>query len=172
MKKVVKLLCVFALAITVGLTSCSDDGGDSKSCENGTFDMTLDGVHFTGKSFNNTLLKATDGGTPGKRVDIRATDASGLQVIITFTDLTTGTTGDGVSTDEYISFEEVMTGDENVFLFTIIDGQESYFFTEGSLDITSCDAANKQVSGTFSFTDGDIEVTNGSFTNMCYTILQ
>ena len=36
-----------------------------------------------GSSFNNTLLK---GGAAGKRMDIRATDSKGREVIITLTD--------------------------------------------------------------------------------------
>jgi hypothetical protein len=126
----------------------------------------------TGSSFNNTLLKASTGGTAVKRMDIRATDAEGRQLIITISDQTTGTNGDGVSTDLYIPFDDVTTGTENTFFFTIIENGISYPFIDGSLDITSCDASGKKVSGTFSFSDDDFQVTNGSFTNMCYTVLQ
>jgi hypothetical protein len=171
MKKLVKMLSVFALSLMIGLCACSDDS-EPEACENGTFQMTVNGEQLSGNSFNSTLLKSNSGGVDGKRMDIRATDAEGRQVIITFNDLTTGTSGNGVSTDEYIPFEEVVTGSENTFLFTIIEDGASYFFISGELDITSCDANAKKVSGTFSFSDGDFEVTNGTFTNMCYSILQ
>ena len=105
-------------------------------------------------------------------MDIRATDAEGRQLIITVSDQTSGTNGDGVSTDPYIPFEDVTTGTENTFFFTIIEDGVSYSFSDGNLDIMSCDASGKKVSGTFSFSDDDFQVTNGTFTSMCYTVLQ
>jgi|SRR5688572_22440139 hypothetical protein len=172
MKKLMKMLGVAALLAVVSLSACSDDSSDS--CQNGTLEMTVNGDAVTGSSFNNTLLKAVSMGTPGKRMDIRATDSDGRQLIISFSDLTTGTDGNGVTTDDdYIPFDDVLTGTENVFFFTIIDDDGStYMFTDGTLDITSCDASAKQVSGTFSFSDPDFEVTSGSFTDMCYRIVK
>lgn len=170
MKKFVTKVSVLALFVAVGLTACKDDDAKA-SCQSGTFEMTVNGDVVTPKSFNNTLVKGNSGGTDAKRMDIRATDANGRQLIITFNDLSTGTVGDGVSTGEYIPFAELETGTENLFLFTIIDGNVSYSFIEGNLDITSCDAEAKQISGTFSFANEDFEVTSGSFTNMCYTVM-
>lgn len=166
MKKFKTKPSVLMLFVMVGLGACKDD--DSEPCQNGTFEMTVNGEHVMASSFNNTLLKGNSAGADGKRMDIRATDAEGRQLIITLTDLSTGTSGDGISTDEYIPFDEVTTGTENVFMFTIIEDDVSYSFIDGNLDITSCDANAKQVSGTFSFSDEDFEVINGSFTNMCY----
>jgi hypothetical protein len=170
MKKFVTKLSVFALFVMVGLHACKDD--DSKPCQNGTFEMTLNNELSTSTVFYNTLVKGNDAGAAGKRMDIRATDANGRQVIITLTDLSTGTSGDGVSTDAYIPVGDITTGTENTFLFTIIDSDNEYQFIDGILDITSCDANAKQVSGTFSFSDSSFEVTNGSFTNMCYQIIK
>jgi len=153
----------------VSLSACKNDDPKPESCENGTFKATVNGTAATGSSFNNTLVKANGA---GKRMDIRATDAEGRQLIISFNDQTTGTNGDNVSTDPYIPFEDVTTGTENTFFFTIIDDGISYSFIDGSLYITSCDASSKKISGTFSFSDDDFQVTNGSFTNMCYTVLQ
>jgi hypothetical protein len=170
MRKFATKLSVLALFAVVGLHACKDD--DSDSCQNGSFEMTVDGDAAVGSTFNSTLLKSTSVGTAGKRMDIRATDSEDRQLIITFTDLTNGTSGDGVSTDEYISFDDISTGMENTFFFTLIIDDVSYPFADGTLDITSCDADAKQVSGTFSFSDGDIDVTNGSFTNMCYRIIK
>jgi hypothetical protein len=169
MKKFVTKLSVFALFIVLGLNACKDD--DSESCQNGSFGMTINGVDATGSSYNNTLVKGNSAGSDGKRMDIRVTDSDGRELIITFTDLSTGTNGDGVSTGEYISFDEISTGTENVFFFTLTVDGVSYPFTDGELDITSCDANAKQVSGTFSFSDADFSVTNGTFTNMCYRVI-
>jgi len=170
MKNLSKILGLFALVALTGLGACKDD--DSDKCQNGTFELTINGDATTGKNFNNTLVIGNSAGTDGKRMDIRATDTQGRTLIITLTDNSSGASGNGVSTDEYIPISEVTTGTENVFLFTIIENDMSYPFIEGTLDITSCDANAKQVSGTFSFADGDFEVTNGSFTNMCYRIVK
>ena len=168
--KRLKNLSVFALVVMLSLSACSDD--DSNSCQNGSLEMTINGDHVTGSSFDNTLLKGNDGGVEGKRMDIRATDASGRMLIITISDRSTGASGNGISTDEYVSMSEIDTGMENIFFFTIVDGDVSYSFVEGSLDITSCDENAKQISGTFSFSDGEFVVTNGSFTDLCYRIVK
>ena len=168
MKNVMKLVSVFALFVLVGLSACKKDETKGATCEGGSFEATINSTVVTDVTFYNTLLK----GGAAKRMDIRATDANNRQVIITFNDLSTGSASNGVSTDAYIPFEDVTTGTENTFLFTIIEGDNSYSFISGSLDITSCDAGAKKISGTFSFSDADFEVTNGSFTNVCYTVLQ
>ena len=170
MKQVMKMLSMVALCVMTGLFSCKDD--DPETCESGAFAMTINNETVTDVSFDNTLLKGNSAGVNGKRMDIRATDDSGRDLIITFTDLSTGTTGNGISTDAYIPFDDITTGTENTFFFTIIDGTDTYTFFDGNLDITSCDASAKKVSGTFSFFDVDFEVTNGSFTDVCYTIIK
>jgi hypothetical protein len=164
------LSALTALCLSIILLACKDDDPESAKCENGTFEMTLNGEHTIANSFNNTLLKGISAGTAGKRMDIRATDADGRQVIITFTDLS-GTDGNGMSTDDYIPIDDITTGTENTFLFTIIENNVSEMFTEGHLDITSCDTSARKISGTFSFSFGGTEVTGGAFADMCYTIL-
>ena len=172
MKNLRKMLGVSAVSIMVILSACKKDDPQPESCENGMFKATVNGTTATGSSFSNTLVKTNAGAASVKRMDIRATDAEGRQLIITISDQTTGTNGDGVSTDPYIPFEDVTTGTENTFFFTIIEDAVSYSFSDGNLDITSCDSSSKKVSGTFSFSDDDFQVTNGTFTNMCYTVLQ
>jgi hypothetical protein len=126
----------------------------------------------TAASLDNTLLKASTGATDAKRMDIRATDAEGRMLIISFNDLSTGATGNGISIEAYVSIDDIATGTENTFFFTIIEDGVSYPFMDGTLDITSCDANALQVSGTFSFSDQDYEVTSGTFTNVCYRVVQ
>jgi hypothetical protein len=159
-KKSKTFLQVGDLLVGVFLFSCDkEDDSSGESCENGTFTMTLNEVNVVTSSFNNTLLKSESAGKEGKRMDIRATDESGRQLIITFTDLSTGKNGNGVSTDEYVPFVEVVTGEENTFFFTFIEANGiSYYVIDGIFDITGCNADAKTISGTFSFTGGDYEL--------------
>ena len=158
-----------ALRLAVIFSACKDDD-ETPKCDNGTFQMTLNGEQVEGVSYNNTLLKGSSVGSDGKRMDIRATDHVGRQVIITFTDLS-GSNGNCVVLGEYTAFDDVTTGTENVFMLTIIEDGVSEMLTAGEFEVTSCDADARKVSGTFSFSFADTEVTDGSFTNMCYTIL-
>jgi hypothetical protein len=171
MNKLTRLPVVIVVSILITFSACKKDDPESPACENGTFEMTFNGEHVTGTSFNNTLVSGISAGSSGKRMDIRATDSGGRQLVITFTDLSTGSNGSCVSTDEYIPVDEVTTGTENAFMFTLIENGVSEPFTDGDLDITSCDVNGRKVSGTFSFSYGNVEVTNGSFTNLCYSIL-
>src|SRR5688500_18779788 len=120
MKNLRRLSAIRVLFVMVIFFACKKDDPEPAACENGTFEMTFNGELVTGASFNNTLLKGNSAGSDGKRMDIRATDPDGRQLIITFTDLSTGTTGNCVSTDEYIPVDDVTTGTENTFMFTII----------------------------------------------------
>jgi len=122
MKNLSKMLGVSAMSVIVSLSACKKDDPKPDACESGSFKATVNSELATGSSFNNTLVKGNSAGANGKRMDIRATDNEGRQLIITFTDLSTGTNGDGVSTDAYIPFDDVTTGPENTFLFTIIEG--------------------------------------------------
>ena len=155
------------LFVLVPFFACKKDDPDPAPCSGGDLEMTLNSEQVTAISFNNTLLM---GGSTGRRMDIRATDADGRQLTITFTDLFTNS-GNCVSTNEYIPFDDITTGTENTFLFTITQDGVSESFIDGSLDITSCDANARKVSGTFSFSFGDTDVTNGTFTDVCYTII-
>jgi len=156
---------IVCATLMLALVACDDDDSTSTTCEGATMEATINGTDISNFKFNNTLLKVE--GT--KRMDIRATDSNGRQLIITISDQT-GSAGNGITTDEYISFADITTGTENTFFFTIIQGSVSYSFIEGSLDITSCDADEKRVSGTFSFEDDEFEVTSGSFENLCYKV--
>lgn len=171
MKNFKTFLSVATLSVIVCLSACKKDDPEVK-CESGIFTMTLNGATFTATSFNNTLLRITSAGVDGKRMDIRATNDSGQQLIISFTDLSTGKNGTCMSTAAYIPIDEVMTGQGNTYLFTFIDASGvSYPIITGNLDITSCNADATQISGTFSFNEFDFDVKNGSFTNMCYKVL-
>ena len=171
MKYSIRLSALVIVSALFFLSACKNDDPESKACEGGVLEMTFNGAQVDATSFNNTLVKGISGGSSGKRMDIRATQSDGKQLIITFTDLSTGSNGNCVSLEEYISFDDITTGSENTFLFTVIDNGISESFTDGNLDVISCDADAKTVSGTFSFSQGDTQVTNGSFTEVCYSVL-
>ena len=159
------------LSAMISLPACKNDDPipEPPPCENGVFESTINGSVSTGTSFDNTLEKVR--GSHAKRMDIRATDAQGRKVIVTFIDYSTGREGDGMSTDEYNPYAETM-GIGNTCFFNLTEDGITYYIITGTLDITSCDANAKKISGTFSFSDGDQIVTNGSFTDMCYRIIK
>src|SRR5687767_204453 len=84
MKKIMRMLSTFALLAVVSLSACKDDP-EPETCQNGTFEATVNGGLASGSSFDNTLLK----GGGAKRMDIRATDANGRQLIISISDQST-----------------------------------------------------------------------------------
>ena len=171
MNKLQNFASGFALMLIAFLSGCSD--GDDSSCENGSFQMNVNGSTITATSFNNTLLKGAGAGIDGKRMDIRATDSEGRELIITFTDLSSGSNGNCMTTsDAYVPFDEVFTGEENAFFFTFIEDGISYSIITGTLHITACDDSAKRISGTFSFSSDEYVVTNGTFTDMCYRIVK
>jgi major membrane immunogen (membrane-anchored lipoprotein) len=170
MKMFASKLSAFALVALVVLNGCKDDDDDSNSCKNGAFEMTFNNEEVTGDNFNNTLLKAGDGASATKRMDIRVNDSEGRELIITISDPSNGTSGNGISTDEYTPFDDIVSADEKTFFFTLTIDNVSSSYTDGILDITSCDASARQVSGTFAFGDDEYTVS-GSFTDMCYWIM-
>jgi hypothetical protein len=169
MKSFTVNLNTLALVVFVLVSGCKDDDG-SKSCQNGTFDMTINGEDATAESFNNTLLKAGAGASATKRMDIRVTDTEGRELIITVSDPSNGTSGNDISTDAYTPFDDIVSAEEKTFFFTLTIDDVSSSFTDGTLDITSCDGDAKQVSGTFAFEDDEYTVS-GSFTDLCYKIV-
>ena len=169
MEKFLKALGVFTLVVLVNLTACKDD---DDSCENGTFEMSINGNPFTAKDFDNTMAAGESLGFDGKRIDIRATDAQGRQLILTLFDMTSGSEGPCVTTsDVYIPMDDMTNGFQNIFFFTLTDDGVVDGFNEGTLRITSCDSKKKRISGEFTLANDDT-AGSGSFTNMCYRILE
>jgi hypothetical protein len=173
------LLAVFSALV---LTSCNKDKEVNENTPSqGSFSCKIDGVPFTATSFNNTLI----GDVSGKRLDIRATDATGKQIIVTVNDLDVlGTNfshlGDSVFVDV---FENDPVGLASVG--TLMYTDNSYAMTEmdggkdaGFVKLNSSDLSSKKVSGVFAFqiynyvTDETINITDGVFTNVVYTQYQ
>lgn len=181
MKSFVKIFaCALSLSLLCFLSSCDKDDPDAGCNGQGYFSVKINGIDWVSTSFNNTLVVGSVGGVGGKRMDIRAIDKDGNTLYLSFTDLTTGTLGDCVAPDaDYIPFEDVVTGDENVYTVTYIDSNNitQAILIDGTLDITECNETNKTVSGTFTFSGTDNNAdpfagTEGTFTDVCYKVLR
>lgn len=187
MKNIFFCMTLFLLAITACKKN-SNSLNNNTPCTGGTLTCTIDDSLFSSTTFNNTLIKDTDV-VPAKRMDIRAFVGS-QQLILTINDVSTGVAGDGIKLGTtYISesdFHCVNIGGTDVCeaaLITILNGSSITYFSIPSIDsgritITSIDAINKKVSGTFSGSlspanfSPPISINNGVFTNACYSISQ
>ena len=189
MKPIMKknFLIIAALA-ALGLFSCKKDGSSGSECTGGTATCTFDGATFTATAFNNTLIKDkydVISGVPAKRLDIRISDGTKI-IILTISDHRDGIVGDGVRLDTWFTDSDEWVCDASSIclsaLITVTNaaGTEMLYSSgidnTGQVKITSVDAASKKVSGTFSgtinsFSGGDpVVITNGVFTNNCYTV--
>jgi len=177
-KSLCKLVVIAILSAFV-LTSCNKDKETEENAPlQGSFSCKIDGELFTATSFNNTVI----GDATGKRLDIRATDASGKQVIVTINDLDViGTdfshVGDSVFVDIYensplglATLGTIITDDSFVMSMGLDGGKEAGFAI-----LTSSDLSSKKISGKFEFllddfkNDKTISVTEGTFTDVVYT---
>lgn len=185
MKRALLLLPLVGLLLFAN--SCKKDDNDNSGCSGSSFSATIDGTAFNATSFNNTLLvgedQITGTGVEGIRLDVRATDANGKQLIISVTNLENGVAIECVK--EEIYYEEATdnycgnNGCEGIII-TLMDGNTASvtsFSGDGIITITNCDEAGKNVSGTFSaeltnFSTGDPVEVSGSFNNQCFAIIK
>lgn len=179
------LLMSFILFVTYSCKKKDDTPADACSTA-GTFTCKIDGVLFTGKTYTNTLLVGTSGGVDTKRLDIRATDASGKQIIVSVTEQRDGLVGDGFPTtyndynlDVSLNYCNSSGTGCNAALLTIGSVISSPVSDSGPVRVTACDITNKKISGTFSGTITPFgssspmhTVTEGVFTNVCYTVIR
>ena len=186
MKNIFFYATLFLLAITSCKKSSNNSNNNNTTCTGGSLSCTIDGSPFNSSSFNNTLIKDTDV-VPAKRMDIRATVGT-QQIILTLNDVSTGTAGDGVKLGTtYVNeadYHCVNIGGTDVCEAALISILNNNIITQfslpdqdtGRITITSIDAVNMKVSGTFSgsVTASDfstqISINNGVFTNACYRI--
>lgn len=163
----------FLSLITFFSCNEAEEGGlespEKLDCTKGELTFTLNGSLWTATSFENTLIQAIDpqSGIPGRRCDIRAKNADGELIAITFAN--PGAEDDNcMVTGDYVSVSNVETSYDNVFFVTYLDSNQSMLFlsTEGTLSITDCDQENsKTMKGTFSFEDvmGEYVGADGEF---------
>ncbi|WP_158858917.1 hypothetical protein [Lunatibacter salilacus] len=154
--------------------SCSGDDG-SESAE-ASLTCKIDGVAFTAVSFENTLT----GDDRGKQFDIRATDASGIQLVIGFNDFEPyGTNFSYIGDTLYVDMfenEPASVGTIGMMIDTdfsisvpTFDGKES-----GYSMVKSSDLSTRRISGIFEFdlvnpqNNETVRITDGVYTNLTY----
>lgn len=166
-------LSLFLLLVSLFSISCSKD---DETKVTGTFSCKIDGELFTGTTFTNTLI----GDETAKRIDIRAKNEVGEQLVITINDLT------GIEEDfSHLGTKVYTDATANsplgiITLGTFYDTDNSYYTTSSSDDegyamLTAYDLEGLTVSGEFEFTlasysgGEDMEVTEGVFANQVFT---
>lgn len=180
-----RLLHIGLLTLSILFVSCSSDENEGGK-ENNSISATINGKLWNStKILNVSLIKIAS--LQEQRFDISAQDDSQMIVMACASDFTTA---DAMPLKEY-TFEEPNEDNQYVesdALFInsyLIDGNTftEHMVTSGKIKITSMDASKKTVSGTFSFTTTKvgslqtkiatpeiIEVKNGVFTNLKYTV--
>jgi len=172
-----KIIGIGLLVMSLVFVGCSKDE-DSDSATSGSITATINGIPWTGtKIINVSLIQSASLGE--QRLDISAQDGKQMLSLAISSELTTVK---GMPVRTY-SFEN----DDALFLNTYMIGSST--FTEhtpvsGQLTITAINTDKKTVSGTFSFenekagilqteivTPDVVNVTNGVFTNLTYTVL-
>jgi len=152
--------------------------------------FTKNGTAFTCTSFNNTLLIQSGTGQQGRRLDIRGSFDNGKTLIVSVSNCDwQNPPVNGVLVKLY----DTRLGGPNAECqdidgTTYCDGalgtymltSSTYHMTisdeiEGSVTITSCNATEKKVSGSFSFITSDFGETvfdtiQGTFANQVYVV--
>ena len=185
MKKLSNLFFLFSLSLLLNI-GCKKDNttAPNEDCSTaGSLTCKIDGAVYKGKTFSNTMIIGKSLGVEAKRFDVNTLDSSGKQLILSISEQRDGTVGDGFNKnyENFVNYSKNYndgTSFNGAFL-TIVEGTKaaisSIYFDTGSIKITSSDATNKKMSGTFNGTltanDGSvIEITEGVFTNVCYKV--
>ncbi|WP_204347076.1 hypothetical protein [Psychroserpens algicola] len=190
-----KLLALALVVFTFMSCSSDDSSGDSPSGGTESFIVIKNGVTFEGENINNTLIITSQGDQGARRLDLRC-DIDGGTFILSISNWEfQNPPADGVVVKSYNTNTEMGpdTDCESIngttycdeALVTFLIGQE-VFISElndlediGDITITSNDASNLEVSGTFdvllrNFNSQDEEYMTytGTFTNVSYSVFQ
>lgn len=190
MKTKMSLLLVACL---ISIIACKKDkttspGSSTPVNTSGTMNFKINGTNYSATSYNNTLINASQGGQTGRRLDIRGSFAGNKTLVLTVSNwdwqnpplngivvkkYDTQTIGPNTVCQD-ISGGTYCDGALGTYLFG-----SSYHMTisevaEGYIQISSCEATNKKVSGSFYFITSDLSETvfdtiEGTFTNQVYT---
>jgi hypothetical protein len=175
MRKIKQYLCYTALFSTLFIASCQKDDDpfeeENKNPAAFTFKASINGSEWKGTQ-NVSLLVKNSSGSPSKEMRITANSTDNKTLSLTLDDASTGVAGDGIAVKTY-RLEQ--GGATDVTFSYETNGSNTYNGAYGTVVITSSDAANKKLSGTFSCTlfkgPGDsLKVTNGVITDIPYTI--
>ncbi len=176
-----KILGIGLLSLSVLLTACSSDEND-KNDNNNAVSATINGAEWNATKINSvTLIKVKSENQ--QRFDINIQDNAQMLSLACVSELTTA---DAMPLKAYNFIEDIEDMDALFINTYLVDGNTytEHFVETGKLTITSMDAAKKTVSGTFSFTSKKVgtlqtkvktpevvEVKNGIFTNLSYTVV-
>lgn len=177
--KATSLFQLSAVAILAAFlfTSCTDDDGSDPT--QATLTCKIDDMAFTAVTLENALT----GNDSGKQFDIMATDASGIQLLVTFNDLEPyGTNfshiGDTLYVDIFaneptsIGTIGMMVNTDHSISISTLNGKES-----GYSMVTRSDLSARRISGIFEFNlinplnNEMFRITEGVFTNLTYTAM-
>lgn len=190
-----KLLALALVVFTFMSCGSDDSSDDSPSGGTESFIVIKNGVTFEGENINNTLIITSQGDQGARRLDLRC-DIDGGTFILSISNWEfQNPPADGVIVKSYNTNTEMGpdTDCESIngttycdeALVTFLIGQE-VFISElndlediGDITITSNDASNLEVSGTFdvllrNFNSQDEEYMTytGTFTNVSYSVFQ
>jgi hypothetical protein len=186
MKNIKLSLAIVAMALLTIISSCSKTETTTTNpttCTSGAMTGTVNGTSFTASTYNNTLLRATSNGVDAKRLDIRATSSTGESLILSLSDWRDGIVGEGFHLGTYYVAATLnpCNANNSACSGVLITYQNVISFptggtSAGSVIITSCDAVNHKISGTFTANartggSSNTVITNGVFTDVCYTVL-
>lgn len=185
-----KILPIALLVLSVVFTACSSDDNNNKDPES-SFSATINGKEWKPTKINMVTLIKVPGS--GQRFDINVQDDS---ILLALACESESTTNDAMPLKQYNFFEDPTDTQVsnalflNTYLYANGNSLTEHFPVSGKITITSMDASKKTVSGTFSFrneksqdegakikvttnpTPAVVEVTNGVFTNLSYTVIK
>lgn len=177
MKKLIYFLALLPFTIFSCQQEPDPEPNEPNPGSTGSMTCTLDGNSFTATSFNNTLIRITSGNPTGKRLDLRGTDANGLQLILSCA-ITSSNTGEDMPITTYTTgsteYEALITLIQNNQTLGMATSSED---DHGTIVITSLDASAHTCSGTFEFDamkfNGDTTMyngVNGQFSGLVYSV--
>ncbi|MEN8139300.1 MAG: hypothetical protein ABFR62_12790 [Bacteroidota bacterium] len=169
-------LSVITIFTAIILMSCNKSNNINENSNLQSFTCKINGETFTADTFNNTLI----GDETFKRLDIRAIDKSGKQIIVTVNDVDPLDSNFSHLGDTVYVYPFLNSPVNLASLGTIVDPDGSFLITmpeskeSGYSKLTDCDFSNKKVSGIFEFmvkdyqTDEITYVTEGKYSNLTY----
>lgn len=178
MRHIKQLFFYTALSATLFIASCQKDNNDPFEEDKVvpaafTFKASINGADWKGTQ-NVSLLVKNSSVTPSKQMRITANSTDNKRLSLTLSDASTGIAGDGIAVKTY---RLQLNGSSDAAFSYEVNGSNAYTGAYGTVTITSSDAANKKLTGTFACTlykgAGDtIRVTNGVITDLPYTIFE
>ncbi len=163
-----QLSLILLLGLASVQSSCTLDD-DKNDCDEQQLTFELNGESWSGAAFDHSIFFGEDPQTnvEALRCDIRATNISGDQIILTINN-PNAINDHCLELGQYTPVGSLLNPNDNVFFFTYIGlgSGSSFSAIDGTLDIAICIAGDtREIMGNFSFNDssGNFEGTEGLF---------